>query len=78
MIHLSVSVRTDQTKGCLTRNSMLAMLFKLGMLAEQHWRKLRGFRWLAKVIRGVKFRDGIEVRANQRTSLRQQGSRVAA
>ena len=70
--------RTDQTKGCLTRNGMLAMLFKLGMSAEQQWRKLRGFEWLAKVIRGVKFRDGIEVRMNQRTSLRQQGSRVAA
>ncbi|MGH8679155.1 MAG: IS256 family transposase [Burkholderiales bacterium] len=70
--------RTDRTKGCLTRDGMLAMLFKLGMSAQQHWRKLRGFEWLAKVIRGIKFRDGIEVRSNQRTSLRQEGSRVAA
>lgn len=70
--------RTDRTKGCLTRDGMLAMLFKLGMSAQQHWRKLRGFEWLAKVIRGVKFRDGIEVRSEKRTSLRQEDSRVAA
>jgi len=39
--------------------------------AEQHWRKLRGFEWLAKVIRGVQFRDGVEVRSEKRASRRQ-------
>ena len=70
--------RTDRTKGCLTRTGMLAMIFKLGMSAEHGWRRLRGFEWLAKVIRGVKFRDGIEVRSEKRASLRQEGSRAAA
>jgi len=70
--------RTDRTKGCLTRAGMLAMLFKLGMSAEHSWRRLRGFEWLAKVIRGVKFRDGVEVRSEKRASPRQEGSRVAA
>ena len=70
--------RTDRTKGCLTRDGMLAMMFKLGMSAQQRWRTLRGFEWLAKVIRGVKFRDGIEVRAKTRDSRRQEGSRAAA
>jgi len=70
--------RTDRTKGCLTRTGMLAMIFKLGMSAEHGWRRLRGFEWLAKVIRGVKFQDGIEVRTDKRTSRRQEGSRVAA
>jgi len=70
--------RTDRTKGCLTRAGMLAMLFKLAMSAEHGWRRLRGFEWLAKVIRGVKFRDGIEVRTEKRTSLRRESSRVAA
>lgn len=37
-------------------------MFKLGKVAEQHWRKLNGFEYLAKVITGVRFRDGIEVR----------------
>jgi putative transposase len=29
--------------------------------AEKKWRRLRGFNYLAKVITGVKFKDGIEV-----------------
>ncbi len=40
---------------------MLHMLFKLGMCAEGKWRKLRGFDCLAKVITGMKFKDGEEV-----------------
>jgi putative transposase len=39
---------------------MLHMMFKLGQCAEQNWRKLRGFDYLAKVITGVTFKDGIE------------------
>jgi len=36
------------------------------MSAEKNWRRLRGFEWLAKVINGVKFRDGIEVQQRVR------------
>jgi hypothetical protein len=39
---------------------MLHMMFKLGQCAEQNWRKLRGYDYLAKVITGVTFKDGIE------------------
>jgi len=53
--------RTKRCKGCLTRNGMLHMMFKLGQCAEKKWRRLRGFDYLAKVITGVKFKDGIEV-----------------
>jgi len=53
--------RTKRSKGCLTRDGMLHMMFKLGMCAEKKWRRLRGFNYLAKVITGVKFKDGIEV-----------------
>jgi len=53
--------RTKRSKGCLTRNGMLHMMFKLGLCAEKKWRRLRGFDYLAKVITGVKFKDGIEV-----------------
>jgi len=70
--------RTERTKGCLTRAGMLAMMFKLAMSAEHGWRRLRGFEILAKVIRGVKFRDGVEVHTEKRASPRQEGSRVAA
>ena len=53
--------RTKRSKGCLTRDGMLHMMFKLGMCAEKKWRKLRGFNDLAKVIAGVQFKNGIEV-----------------
>jgi transposase-like protein len=54
--------RTKRSKGCLTRDGMLHMMFKLGLCAEQKWRRLRGFDYLAKVITGIKFEDGIEVK----------------
>ncbi len=53
--------RTKRSKGCLSRDGMLHMMFKLGQCAQKNWRRQRGFNYLAKVITGVKFRDGIEV-----------------
>ena len=52
--------RTKRTKGCLNRNGMLCMMFKLGQSAEKRWRRLRGFRQLGQVIKGIQFKDGIE------------------
>ncbi len=52
--------RTARTKGCVSRNTMLAMIFKLGTCAQARWRRLRGFDKVAKVIRDVRFVDGIE------------------
>lgn len=53
--------RSKQVKGCVTRITMLTMIYKMGQCAEGSWRKLRGFKHLAKVIEGVRFKDGIEV-----------------
>ena len=53
--------RTKRSKGCLSRDGMLHMMFKLGQCAQKNWRRLRGFDYLAKVITGVEFKDGIEV-----------------
>jgi transposase-like protein len=53
--------RTDQAKGCVTRDTMLSLVYKLGICAEKRWRRIRGFEHLAKVITGVKFKDGIEL-----------------
>ena len=35
--------RTKRSKGCLSRDGMLHMMFKLGMCAQENWRRLRGF-----------------------------------
>jgi len=52
--------RTKRTKGCLSRDGMLQMMFKLSQCAEKSWRKLRGFVHLADVIQGVDFINGIK------------------
>lgn len=60
--------RTKRSKGCLTRDGMLHMMFKLGMCAQKNWRRQRGFEVLAKVITGVKFKDGIEATASDQAA----------
>ena len=59
----TLRLRTDKTKGCLSRQSALAMVFKLAQSAERHWRRLDGSERLAQVIQGVRFRDGEPVQA---------------
>ena len=51
----TVRLRTAKTRGCVSRSTILSMVFKLGLSAEKGWRKLRGFRQLADVINNVKF-----------------------
>ncbi len=36
--------RSSRTKGCVTRTTMLSMIYKMGMSAEKSWKRLRGFR----------------------------------
>ncbi len=55
----TVRLRTVKTRGCVSRATILALVFKLGQSAEKGWRKLRGFRQLAQVIEGIKFVDGV-------------------
>ena len=54
----TVRLRTAKTKGCLSRATALALVFKLARSAEHHWRRLNGSDRLAEIIRGVRFRDG--------------------
>lgn len=59
----TVRHRSRQTKGCGNRMATLTMVYKLAKLAEKGWIKLRGFALLQKVIAGIKFKDGEEVKA---------------
>jgi transposase-like protein len=54
----TVRLRTAKTRGCVSRQTILAMVYKLGQSAQKRWRKLRGFKLLTEVIRGVQFKDG--------------------
>jgi len=41
------------------------MIYKLAQAAEKSWNRLRGHNQLPKVIRGVRFNDGIEIVKSQ-------------
>jgi putative transposase len=57
----TVRHRTVRTKGCLSNKTALALVFKLVEAAQKSWRRLDGPNQLPKVIRGVRFNDGLEV-----------------
>lgn len=59
----TVRLRTDKTRGCVSQDSILSLVFKLVQSAQKRWLRIRGFKRLAEVIEGVKFKDG--VRADQ-------------
>ena len=42
-------------------HGILHIILKLGQCAEQNWRQLRGFDYLAKVITGITVKDEIEI-----------------
>ncbi len=60
-IFATVRHRTVRMKGALSQDTARLMVFKLVMAASKTWRRLQGQNQLPKVIKGVKFRDGIEV-----------------
>ena len=65
----TVRLRTAKTRGCVSRMSILAMVFKLVKSAEGRWLRLRGTEQLAKLIRGVPFKNGVEVQKETRQEI---------
>ena len=57
----TVRLRTQRPKGCGSRIATLTMVFKLGIEAQKHWRRLNGSALLPKVVTGVQFIDGEEL-----------------
>ena len=55
----TVRLRTAKTRNCLSRRSMLTMVFKLCQAAEKKWRRLMGYKMIADVISDVRFIDGV-------------------
>lgn len=54
----TVRLRTHKTRNCVSRKTILAMVYKLIKSAEKRWYRLRGFELLADVIDGIRFIDG--------------------
>jgi hypothetical protein len=57
-----VRLRTAKTRGCVSRQSILSPVYRLGLSAEKRWRRLSGFKHRADVIDGVKFIDGVRTK----------------
>ena len=64
-VFATVRLRTVKTKNCGSRKTTLAMTYKLIETAQSTWRRLRGYKLLADVVQGVKFKDGERVEADQ-------------
>lgn len=57
----TVRLRTKKSRNCGSRDTILAMVFKLLEAAQKHWKKLKGFNLLTLVINNIKFKDGEQV-----------------
>ena len=57
----TVRLRTKKSKNCGSRETTLAMVYKLMQSAEKRWIKIRGFGLLTLVVNNVKFKDGVQV-----------------
>ena len=60
-VFATVRHRTVRTKGSLSPTTARLMVFKLVAAAAKTWRRLKGENQLPKVVRGVKFQNGVEV-----------------
>jgi transposase-like protein len=57
----TVKLRTAKVRGCFSAKTVQTMAFKLCKCAQKRWIRLHCYEKLAKIIKGVKFVDGIEV-----------------
>jgi putative transposase len=54
----TVRLRTKRTKGCGSRIATLTMVYKLAKETEKTWKKLKGYKQIPLVLKGVNFVDG--------------------
>ena len=55
----TVRLRTRKTRNCGSRETILAMVFKLIQSAEKRWKRIKGFDLIGEVIEGIVFKDGL-------------------
>jgi putative transposase len=52
--------RTTRTKNCVSRNTLLGLVFQLALAAEKKWHRLGSFKLLPDVVQGIRFEDGLK------------------
>ena len=61
-IFATVRLRTNATRRIKSPRSALYLIFQLIVRAQKRWRRINAPQMVAKVLDGVTFKDGIEVR----------------
>jgi len=56
----TVRLRMTKVRSCFSSKTVITMAFKLCQCAQKRWQRLHSYNKLGKVIRGVKFINGIE------------------
>lgn len=64
----TVRLRSKRSKNCGSRDTTLAMVFKLLQTAQKRWKRIKGFRLLKLVAENVKFKNGERVEEQQNRS----------
>ena len=57
----TVRLRSNRTRNCGSRDTTLAMVYKLMLSAQKRWRRINGFGKLELVANDVPFRDGVQI-----------------
>ena len=57
----TVRLRTRRSRNCGSRETTLAMVFKLLQSAQKRWKRIKGFKKLELVVNNVQFRNGEQV-----------------
>lgn len=70
----TVRLRTDQTRGAVSKGTILPLVFKLVQSAQKRWLRIRGFKYLGDVINGVQFKDGVRVVCAEKTISNQEAA----
>jgi len=55
----TVRLRTYKTRGCLSKQTALTMVFKLIQAAQKNWQRIHGYKLLPVVLAGESFIDGV-------------------
>ena len=73
----TVRLRTDKTRGAVSKETIMPLVFKVIQSAQKRWHRIRGFKHLGDVIEGVQFADGVRVKEEKIAITNQSEKKVA-
>lgn len=57
--------RSHKTKNCVSRNTLLGLVYRLALEAEKSWQRIRGFERIAELDAGIVFKDGLPIKEDR-------------